>query len=338
MTATIRNRLVPMASASSVAPGSTPETGFILVLGGAHVDRRGRIQGETVIGASNPGHWIEEAGGGAFNAARNLSRLGHSVRMISPRGGDQAGDLVSSEAAATGIDDRPIVFLDRATPSYTAILDAAGDLVVALADMDLYRLFSPRRLRVRALRQSLADTDMVLCDANLPAETLESLAKATNRLGKPLAAIAISPAKVVRFRAALPHINMLFMNTAEAAALAGERPSTPEAWPALLRQCGLRGAVITDGKRPLIAYDAAGVARLTPSPVENVADVTGAGDAMAAGTLAGRLAGLSLDEALRMGTAASALTLQSFGATAKNLTPEGVNAQLALVPAAEILE
>ena len=44
----------------------------ILVMGGAHVDRRGRIAGDTAPGASNPGSWFVEAGGGAFNAARNL--------------------------------------------------------------------------------------------------------------------------------------------------------------------------------------------------------------------------------------------------------------------------
>ena len=57
----------------------------ILVMGGAHVDRRGRIAGETAPGASNPGAWFVEAGGGAFNAARNLARLGHQVRLVSPR-------------------------------------------------------------------------------------------------------------------------------------------------------------------------------------------------------------------------------------------------------------
>ncbi len=32
----------------------------ILVLGGAHIDRRGMIETETVQGASNPGSWMEE--------------------------------------------------------------------------------------------------------------------------------------------------------------------------------------------------------------------------------------------------------------------------------------
>ena len=121
------------------------KTGF-LVLGGAHVDRRGRIVGETAPGASNPGRWFVEAGGGGFNAARNLARLGHRVRLISPRGGDSEGALVEAAALAAGVEDTPFTFLDRTTPSYTAILERDGNLVVALADMDLYRYFTPRRL------------------------------------------------------------------------------------------------------------------------------------------------------------------------------------------------
>lgn len=107
----------------------------ILVLGGAHIDRRGRISGETAPGASNPGTWFEEPGGGGFNAARNLARLGFQVTMISPRGGDPMGETVGEAADFAGIDDRPFVFLDRKTPSYTAIIEKDGNLVIALADM-----------------------------------------------------------------------------------------------------------------------------------------------------------------------------------------------------------
>jgi sugar/nucleoside kinase (ribokinase family) len=110
-------------------------SGKILVLGGAHIDRRGRIAGETAPGASNPGSWFEEPGGGGFNAARNLARLGFDVTMISPRGGDPIGEMVSEAADFAGISDRPFVFLDRKTPSYTAIIEKDGNLVIALADM-----------------------------------------------------------------------------------------------------------------------------------------------------------------------------------------------------------
>ena len=158
----------------------------ILVLGGAHVDRRGRISGATADGASNPGSWFEEAGGGGFNAARNLARLGFDVTMISPRGGDPTGEMVSEAADLAGVNDRPFIFLDRKTPSYTAIIERDGNLVIALADMDLYRMFVPRRLSIRSVRDAFSATDMILFDVNLPGDTLCSITQRATSLGKPV--------------------------------------------------------------------------------------------------------------------------------------------------------
>ncbi|MFT4182884.1 MAG: carbohydrate kinase family protein [Rhizobium sp.] len=309
----------------------------ILVLGGAHIDRRGRIFGETAPGASNPGAWFEEPGGGGFNAARNLARLGFDVRLVSPRGGDPAGEMVAEAASLAGVDDRPFVFLDRKTPSYTAILERDGNLVIALADMELYKLFVPRRLAVRAIRDAFEATDLVLCDANLPAETLSAIAARAAACGKPVAAIAISPAKVVRLKPCLGGIDHLFLNEAEAAALTESRPDDPREWVAGLQALGLKSGVITRGKRELIAFSRDVVVSLQPPVVDDVADVTGAGDSLAAGVLAALLAGHDIREAVRHGAAAAAITVQSPFATAENLSPALVKSMLALVPEAAIL-
>ncbi|WFR96971.1 carbohydrate kinase family protein [Rhizobium tumorigenes] len=309
----------------------------ILVLGGAHIDRRGRIFGETDPGASNPGAWFEEPGGGGFNAARNLARLHHDVRMISPRGGDALGDMVAAAAREAGVDDRPFVFLDRTTPSYTAIIEKDGNLVIALADMELYKLFSPRRLLIRAIRDSFASADLILCDANLPAETLAAIARKAVDLGKPLAAIAISPAKVVRLKPCLADIDYLFLNQSEAAALTGSRPDDPLQWVSQLQALGLKGGVITRGQQPLVAFDGRITLTLEPPTVDDVADVTGAGDSLAAGVLSALMDGLDLAEAVRHGAAAAAITVQSPFATAANLSPEHLRQVLALVGAPKIL-
>lgn len=309
----------------------------IVVFGGAHIDRRGRIEGETVMGASNPGHFISEAGGGGLNAARALSRLGNQVRLVAPRGGDTAGDDVAAAAAEAGIDDRPFVFLDRATPSYTAILDHDGGLIVAIADMGLYSLFTPRRLHTLSVRAALEGAGAILCDANLPAETLGALADLAGDLHVPLGAIAISPAKVVRFLPILDRLDWLFMNAAEARALSGKAAASPSEWPAILNGIGLRGGVVTGGAGPIVAFEANEAAILTPPQLDTVADVTGAGDATAAGFLSARLAGTPLREALRQGVAAALITLETASAVAAALSPRELKSHLPLVPAAEML-
>ncbi len=309
----------------------------IAVIGGAHMDRRGRISATTALGASNPGSWFEEPGGGAFNAACALSRLGHKVVLICPRGGDSDGEKVGAAAAAAGIIDQPFVFLDRRTPSYTAILENDGNLVIGLADMELYQLFSPRRLASRAIRDALSTADMVLTDANIAEDTLKALAAKTAGLRIPLCAIAISPAKVIRLVPILSSLACLFMNEAEAAIVAGASTQTAAEWPQLLRAAGLASAVITRGRLGAVAYDASGSVILAPQINEDISDVTGAGDGMAAGFIDAMLAGKKLHAQLECGTALATMTVRSPFATVQDLDRTSLEEEAAHIPLAKNL-
>ncbi|WP_136656901.1 carbohydrate kinase family protein [Nitratireductor sp. XY-223] len=306
----------------------------ILVLGGAHIDRRATISGTTAPGASNPGHWREEPGGGGFNAARSLARLGHDVAMVSVRGGDSAGEWVGAAMEAAGIADMAQVFLDRATPSYTAVLESDGNLVIAVAHMDLYDHFVHRQLSRKSIREAVADADLVLCDANLPADTLAALAAMTARNGRPLTAIAISPAKVARLAGAFDGLEAVFMNAAEAAALCGT--DTPqEEWPNKLRELGIRRGAISRGQGPVLGFDGADLFQIAPPPVDTIVDVTGAGDTLAAATLHAYLGGNGFSASLRYGVAAAGLAVQAAEAAPRQLSTAAVEAILHRVPEPE---
>ncbi|TIW54703.1 MAG: carbohydrate kinase, partial [Mesorhizobium sp.] len=140
----------------------------ILALGGAHIDRRGQVSGTYVPAASNPGMMREDVGGVVFNALRSVVKRGVSASLISVRGGDAAADTVASAIDNAGITDLSVVFLDRTTPSYTALIDAEGELIVGLADMALYDLAFPKQIRRSKVREAIAAADAILCDANLP--------------------------------------------------------------------------------------------------------------------------------------------------------------------------
>ena len=85
---------------------------------------------------------------------------------------------MAAAAAQAGIEDTPLTFLDRATPSYTAILDTDGNLLIGLADMALYDIYGPRQIARRTMRDAIEAADAVLTDANLPEATLSALARA----------------------------------------------------------------------------------------------------------------------------------------------------------------
>jgi pseudouridine kinase len=307
----------------------------ILAVGGAHIDRRGQVTGAYVPGASNPGVMAEDVGGGAFNALRNAVRRGAGGAIMSVRGGDAAGETVSRAILDAGIADLSAIFLDRTTPSYTALLDRDGDVIAALADMALYEIAFPKQLRRASFRAAVAGADALLCDANLPAEALARLAALAS--GKPLFAIAISPAKVVRLSEILGTLACLFMNFREAACLAGlPGDARVDEIVARLRAMGLSSAVISHGGAPTVAFDGSGTFSILPPQPRKIVDVTGAGDALAGATMVALLRGLPLGEALREGMAAAMLAVES-PASAPAFSARNFTAALALVPEAEAL-
>jgi sugar/nucleoside kinase (ribokinase family) len=286
----------------------------LIALGGAHIDRRGKVAGRYVPGASNPGTMREEIGGGAFNALRNAVQRGVAGSMVSLRGGDAAGESVAQAIEAAGINDLSATFLDRATPSYTALVDGDGEVIAGLADMALYDLFA-RQIARRALRDAIRSADAVLADANLPEAALARIASLA--AGKPFFAIAISPAKAVRLTAILPALSALFMNGREAAALSGLQAGTPST--ALARKLGERGlkaGVITAGGGTIVAFHSNEIFSLTPPRLAETNDATGAGDALAGATIAAMMRGLPLRAALREGAAAAVVTIAARSAVA----------------------
>ncbi len=156
----------------------------LLAFGGAHIDRRGYVSGAYMPAASNPGTLREEVGGGTFNALRWAVRRGLAASLCSMRGGDDAGDRVARATDAAGIRDLSAVFLDRATPSYTALIDADGELIAGLADMGLYDLAFPKQMRRSKLREAAAGADALWVHARKA--WLEGLSPKENREIPPL--------------------------------------------------------------------------------------------------------------------------------------------------------
>lgn len=297
------------STAASVAENrSDPVIGdpvSVLLMGAAHPDRIGRSGVPFRPGASNPGILRESIGGAVLNAGIALRCFGARVSLVSARGGDGAAHSVIDELAHHRIEDNAIVWLDRATASYTAILDDNGELVAGIADMAIYDMLSVRALSRRHLRERLAAAEVLLLDANLPATTLHALCTESGALR---AAIAVSPEKVTRLRTALPNLDLVFLSRAEARALTNGASGSHEIVTAL-RELGVRRAIVTDGPRPVLVIDAEAASLQEPPTLVSVRDVTGAGDTLAAITLLQFASGLSLPAAVRWGLAAASLRI-----------------------------
>jgi len=274
------------------------------LFGAAHLDRIGRASGPAALGQSNPGTMRETPGGAALNVASSLAALGAPVTLCSAVGSDNAGALISEATTARGIE-----FLDlsknstRPTATYTAILDASGDLITALADMEIYDA-------IQVEQGAVSRGEWLHLDANLSEPTLAAL------LDEPAAhrsAMTVSVAKANRLRGHLSKLDVLFTNRAEAARLCEVPTDTGLAdLAAELSAQGTRRAIITDGPRSIAVLDAGDLTE-TPVPTCEVTSVTGAGDALTAATLFALGKGQPLSAAVRLGIQAAQAILAVDG-------------------------
>jgi sugar/nucleoside kinase (ribokinase family) len=295
----------------SRAPGSMPG---LFITGGAHVDRLARLEAPHIKGTSNPVGISEGVGGGGFNAGRAARRFGIAVSMVSARGGDAGGAMVEEALSAAGITDLSGVHLDRATPSYTAILQPDGELVTAIADMALYETAMARSFRRAPVQQAAKRADAVLCDANLSASGLVQMFDDLAQ-DKPVYALAVSARKAKRLSGFLPRLACLFLNRFEAAALTGLPETTAtQNFAEELQAKSLPRAVITAGSGPAACLDGQEICLLTPPPV-TVVDVTGAGDCLAGTMVAALLLGKDFMHAARLGLCAASITASRHGAS-----------------------
>ncbi len=290
----------------------------IACIGGAHIDRHGMLRAPMVLGTSNPGAIRTSLGGVARNVAQNLTALGCSVLLCSRAGADEAGREVLAQPLDTSL---ITISQTRPTATYTAVLEPDGELVIGLADMDVYEEITPEVL-APALRL-LVQADLWFVDANLPEATIDWLVENAR---VPVAADAISVAKSRRLVPVLPRLSYLFCNLAQAGALARESFSGSQEAAEAMMAMGTRAGIVSAGAKGIAVYHGEEVSSL-PALAATPRDVTGAGDALVAGTLFGLLQNLDLCAAARLGLAAAAIAVESDGSTATALTREALYAR-----------
>lgn len=257
-------------------------------------------------------------GSSAGICATGLARLGVATALVAAVGDDHLGERTRRLLADEGVDTSGLVLSSAATglsviltgPTDRAILTFAGAITrLTSSDVDAALVRpTPTHLHVASfflvpdfahglatvLRDARARGVTTSLDPNWdPAQRWDGLVDC------------------------LPHVDVLLPNTAECLALAGLLgPSTDD-----LDEAGTRLATVV----PVVAVkDGAAGGRVfagdrrlaTPTLAVAVVDTTGAGDSFDAGFLAAWTEGRSLDECLRWGVAAGALSTRASGGTA----------------------
>jgi pseudouridine kinase len=295
-----------------------------VVVGGANVDVKARSTRPPILGSSNPGTTRSSPGGVGRNIADNLARLGTPVALVAHIGEDEAGERLLRATADVGVDTGPVVRGPFPTGAYTAVLDHAGELVVAVSEMTGTDALGVSDVRER--EAVVAGAALVVVDGNLPATVAAATLDIATAAGVPVVVDPVSAPKAARLRPVLQGrtLRALTPDRGELAALTGIDTATEAD---LLRavaavhargcelvwvRLGAGGSLLSVGDGRPARFPAA------PGPV---LDVTGAGDAMLAAFVHSLLRGDDPVTAAHHGHAAAGLTVATADTVRADLTP-----------------
>jgi ribokinase len=245
--------------------------------------------GETVSGA----RFSRVPGGKGANQAVAAARLDATVRMVGCVGRDELAAEALDGLREAGVEEDWLV-KDAPTGVALITVDGAGETTIVVAPGAI------AELRADDLR--LGEDDAVLCQQEIPAETVARAGELARRFF-----LNAAPA-----RDGAPSAELTIVNRLELEAL-GERPGL------VCVTLGAEGAVLLE--------DGEEVARAEPPVVEAV-DGTAAGDAFTACLVVSLLEGRPRDEGLRRACAAGAIAASRFGAQTSLPTAEEVDALL----------
>lgn len=292
------------------------------VVGAANIDIGGFPAGMAVMGDSNPGRIRMSAGGVGRNIACNLARMGVETHMITALGADGFAGVIREDCRRAGVDlDGALVFEDAASSAYLFIADAAGDMALAVNDMDICARLTPEALEGRI--PMLNRMDAVVLDANLSPETLAFLA---SRVEVPVIADAVSAVKAPKLKPILPRLFAVKPNAMEAGALTGipitDRASA-EAAARALRAMGANRAFITMGERGVCCAGDGQTLFIPGEPVRMV-NATGAGDAFTAALAWATLRELDLSQSALAGLAAASIAVEGVQTVNPDMSPSAL--------------
>ncbi len=284
---------------------------MIVVFGSVNADLVTRVAalprpGETVAG---PRYEIFGGGKGA-NQAYAAARAGAKVAFLGAVGHDAFADVALADLVAVGVDLSHVVRTASPTGAAFIGVDPAGENIIMVASG------ANADLGADALHAlALSEHDILLLQGEIAADASLAAAARAKACG---ARVVVNAAPVQGFdTAALPTVDVLIVNEAEALAVA-QRLHLSETDPEnIARIIDARGTacVVTLGARGVVGWWS-GVRRSVPAFRVDVVDTVGAGDAFCGAFAAALSRGYGFTGALARGAAAGALACTAAGARA----------------------
>ncbi|MFW5885816.1 MAG: PfkB family carbohydrate kinase [Halanaerobium sp.] len=303
----------------------------VVIVGGANLDIKG-YSPNYIKGSSSPG-WIEESSGGVGrNIAEDMALLGQEVVLLTAISNDHFGQKLKEETKEAGVDISHLKVSsaqEHKTGVYLAHLDQDGDLIGAVNDMRILKEIDSNYLGEK--RKIIETSAMIIFDTNLEESTITYLLELCS--GKKMIKIAdaVSVEKALKLKGKLDSLDYLRGNldeieivlniveinqSEEVKKLSIEKRlkrvkefyEKGKYLPDLIISTGRDGVYYLSRQNESVKIKHFKAVEINS---EEIVETTGAGDALTAGLAAGIMNKFSIDEAIKLGIKASALTVKS---------------------------
>jgi ribokinase len=288
-------------------------TSSIVVVGSLNMDLIMRMHHAPIGGETVPGiDFSMLPGGKGANQAVACARMGAQVAMVGRVGIDPNGDVLKAGLAADGIDAREVKGLASTHTGVASIwVEDDGQNRIVLAP-GANGLLDPASV---ARAHTLIDmAGMLILQLEVPMAAVQAAAERAFAAHVP---VLLNPAPAAPLPDALwAQIDILVLNESEAAAYVNQPvvdPNSAAEAGRILRARGPDRVLVTLGAQGVVVVDGAG-ARHSPARKVTAIDTTAAGDTFIGALAAALCEGQSLDDAVELGQAASALCVTRRGA------------------------
>ena len=232
--------------------------------------------------------------------------------------------MIREESTAAGVDMSQCMTVEgHPSSTYMSLLDERGEMYVALSDMSVLQRMDMEFIRRR--EGMIRGARLLIFDPTLPEAVIEGI---TSQYGDalPLFCDPVSSAYARRLKPYVGKVHTLKPNRMELTVLTGHDTDTPKGVKAaceMLLCRGVKRIFVSMGHEGCLYMDSEGnVVQRALSPIENIANVSGAGDAFTAAVIYSYLKGFGINRTIDYALAAGAVAVSAATTINPEISPE----------------
>ncbi|RIP37105.1 winged helix-turn-helix transcriptional regulator [Staphylococcus gallinarum] len=284
----------------------------IVCIGAANLDRKFNVIKDLEPETSNPVTSTRSVGGVARNIAENLGRMGETVAFLSVCGNDSEWDMIHKLSSPFMNLDYVQAIESANTGSYTALIDAQGNMQYGLADMEVYNYITPEFLIKRT--HLLIKAKCIVVDLNLCKSAMDFLCAYSEKHHIKLVVIPVSSPKMKNMPTSLHAIDWLIINKDESEAYFNTTITDDSDLSKVAKwfnDAGVSNIIITNGIKNFIYRSNSEEHIKSVIKSRHVVDVTGAGDSFSSAVIFSWLHNLDIDTILTAGMVNALKTIET---------------------------